>query len=103
MQNRAEIQARYAKRCKKQGDGMQKRGTTRRDRRPRLSEPVGRNITALSWHKPWWRSMNFTPSMYDFYHSENVAHPVGRGLASRRKATHTAMQQKRRKRMAGEI
>ena len=87
---------------------MQNRGTIRRDRRPRLSEPVGRNITALLGYRPWWRSMNFTPSMYDFYHSKNAAQtrragpcvppkgntyrnttkeaqPVWRNLASRRK------------------
>ena len=52
MQNRAEIQARYAKWGKKSGRGMQNRGTIRRDRRPRLSEPVGRNTTALSWRNP---------------------------------------------------
>ena len=49
-----------------------KRGTIRRDRRPRLSGPVGRNTTALLRYRP-----------------------VGRGLASRREAIPIAMRKKR--------
>ena len=71
MQNRVKIRLRYAKTCKNQRDGMQKRGTIRRDRRPRLSVLVGRKTTALSRYRP-----------------------VGRGLASRREAIHTAMHQR---------